>query len=273
MARLFIRFPDQAMRTVDKALKLLAYYTDTRPEIGLSELARLSGQDKATVHRMLKVLTDHGILEQNPASKTYRLGAEILRLARLREACFPVGTIVDPVLKDLAAKTGETAHASMIAGTQLASIGSAEPERGNRVHIEPGLIQPYHATASGLAFLSFCSPAFADAILNKPLARFTDYTDCDAASLRKRMAECAAGGVAISDLGYEADVCSTAAPLFDSDGMACGAVAVAAPTSRMNRQARKAIIAAVVMAACEITRGLGGEPSGAFKSATERLAA
>ena len=41
------------MGTVTKALSLLTFFTQTRPEIGLSDLTLLSGMNKATTHRLL----------------------------------------------------------------------------------------------------------------------------------------------------------------------------------------------------------------------------
>ena len=51
------------MRTVEKALRLLDHFNDQNPEFGLSELAKLSGIDKATVLRMLSDLVIHQINE------------------------------------------------------------------------------------------------------------------------------------------------------------------------------------------------------------------
>ena len=51
------------MRTVEKALRLLDYFDDQHPEFGLSELARLSGIDKATVLRMLGDLAATGFAD------------------------------------------------------------------------------------------------------------------------------------------------------------------------------------------------------------------
>ncbi len=261
------------MRTVDKALKLLDFFTDRRAEIGLSELARLSGIDKATTHRMATVLCRHGFLEQHPQTKAYRLGAGVLRLARLREACFPVDVVVNPVLRQLADETEETAHASLLAGEHLAAVGSVEPDRGNRVHIEPGLILPFHATASGLAFLAFARPEFVEKVLAKPLERFTEATDCDPENLRERIDAAARFGVAVSDMGFESDVCSTAAPIFGATAEVCGAVTVAAPSARMNDNLRQLVATRLTQAALAITKGLGGTPSEVFVSAIGSRAA
>ena len=56
------------MTTVDKALSLLEYFSDLRPEIGLSEFARLSGFDKSAALRMLGALVRAGFVEQDAHS-------------------------------------------------------------------------------------------------------------------------------------------------------------------------------------------------------------
>jgi DNA-binding IclR family transcriptional regulator len=139
------------VQTVDKALSLLSYFSEQRPSVGLSELARLSGFNKATTRRFLVALEKHGIVEQDATTRLYRLGAGLLRLARVREATNPVAAIVQPVLNDLVSVTGETAHFSLYAGGSLATIGLSESAKSSRVMLGKGEAIPLHATASGLA--------------------------------------------------------------------------------------------------------------------------
>src|SRR5437660_1256543 len=100
------------MGTVGKAMSLLELFTTAKPEIGLSELARLSNFDKATARRLLVSLMDHGLLEQDRETRLYRLGAGLVRLARIRESQFPLLPVAMPILQDLASQTGETVHLS-----------------------------------------------------------------------------------------------------------------------------------------------------------------
>ena len=86
------------MGTVAKALSLLNYFSLQRSEIGLSELARLSGMNKATVYRHMSELCAQGFAEQTQAGKSYRLGAEVLRLASLREAAVPLLSVAREML-------------------------------------------------------------------------------------------------------------------------------------------------------------------------------
>jgi IclR family transcriptional regulator, acetate operon repressor len=246
------------MRTVEKALRLLDIFDETQPEIGLSELARRAGLDKATALRMLSDMGAAGLIEQNPDSRAWRLGAGILRLARLREALFPVGEVIGPILQRLAEETGETAHASLRAGRDLGTIGVVESARSNRVYIEPGLILPLHATASGVAYCAFARPEVRDEVLARTLTAHTGATPADRDQLAARIDAAAARGYAIADQTFETEVCGIALPLFGPDGYASGALAVASPSSRMSPDRARAILAALIPAARDATRGLGG---------------
>ncbi|MFT5111764.1 MAG: DNA-binding IclR family transcriptional regulator [Parasphingorhabdus sp.] len=81
--RLFIQEAKfRVMQTTDKALSLLSQFSESRPQIGLSEFARLARFDKATTRRLLISLIRNGLVEQHPETRKYRLGASILSLAR-----------------------------------------------------------------------------------------------------------------------------------------------------------------------------------------------
>ena len=48
----------------------------------MSELARRLDLDRATVHRMLRTLYDERLIDQDQATKFYRLGSGIMELAQ-----------------------------------------------------------------------------------------------------------------------------------------------------------------------------------------------
>lgn len=249
------------MRTVDKALSLLDFFTVSRPEWGLSELAREAGFDKATTLRLLVSLVGRDLVEQHPESRKYRLGTAVLKLARVREACFPVMATVQPALDRLAAETGETAHASMISGGALLTVGIAEPQRSTRVHLEPTELLPFHATASGIVVLAFAAPDLVVRVLGADTFRdYTENTLRSAQAVQERVAIARRDGVALSDGTFEQDVLGIAAPIFDWSGHAQGAIAVASVAGRVDEAKRQAITTAVRAAAVEVTRALGAEP-------------
>ena len=125
------------MKTVDRAMQVLATFTERRPEIGLSDLARATNIDKATTRRLLISLLKHGMVEQNK-NRDYRLGPGVLGLAKIREASVPIEKIVQPILEHLSSESGETAHFSMLTGNTITNISIIESEHANRVIMDAG---------------------------------------------------------------------------------------------------------------------------------------
>lgn len=247
------------MQTTDKALSLLRLFNEARPELGLSEFARLAGFDKATTRRFLMALIRNGFVEQNPLSKKYRLGSGILSLARVREETFPVSNLVKPVLQGLVEQTGETAHFSMFSGNELRSIEKVESPRSVRVTVNFSEALPLHGTASGIAFLSHQPAETVDRLLTGDLPAYTKNTMTEVREVKKQIQLARQNGVARVDGAFELETCGVAAAIFDWEGYSSGAVAVVTPSSRMTDQHFDVTCKAVKAAATTITRAFGAE--------------
>lgn len=256
------------MSTVDRALKLLRLFTATRPEIGLSELARLAGYDKATTRRFLVALQKHAFVEQDQSSRKYRLGAAVLHLAQVREATRPLASVVAPLLEALSAATVETCYASHFTAGTLVTIGYCQANRATQVTMDPAEILPLHATGSGLAFLAFGPEALADRAIEAGLTRYTAGTITSAAALRRQLDAIRRAGHAVASRSYEEEIAGIGMPFFDGSGAAVGAIGVAAPVSRMSPELEERIVAHLLVAVLAATNGIGGTPSRAFVAAT-----
>ena len=261
------------MQTIEKGLSLLQLFSERCPEIGLTEIARRSGFDKATTRRFLLALKKHGFVEQNASTRAYRLGPGVLRLARVREAVSPIASVAHAVLEALVDSVGETAHFSLQTGEALGTIGVQESNQSNRVMLEKGESLPLHATASGIAYLAFAKPEIAKSVLRKKLKPYTDKTVVDPEEIASFLRKVKRSGSAVLKSSYEEGVCGIASPVFADDGYACGAVAVAVPISRASRQAVARIKAEVVAAANQITRATGAEPDPVVAQASSMVAA
>lgn len=248
------------MQTVDKAVNLLGFFTITTPEIGLSELARLAGYDKAATRRFLVSLQKHDFIEQNPEDRKYRLGAAFLRFARVREATMPLSSIIQPILNRLAEETGETAHASLFSGNRMSTIAIAEPQRATRVFVDPSQALTLHATASGQCCLAFNDEKDAKAILAAvQLEKHTKSTIVSKKELLALLERVRQRGFARAEQSFESDTIGTAAPFFNGDGKPIGAVAIASVASRFTPELDSLVVGKVRAAAVEITSALGGQ--------------
>jgi IclR family transcriptional regulator, acetate operon repressor len=245
------------MQTVDKAVELLGYFSERQPEIGLSELARTAGFDKASTRRLLLALIKHDYIEQNPDTKAYRLGIGVLRLARVRESSIPLDAIVNPLLEELVAKTGESAHFSLLSGGRISSIAVVDSDKSNRIHFVLGEEGPVHATASGIVCLAYSGERAIKEVLQGGLNAYTEHTVTQKSRFTEMLAAVRECGFHVNREHYELDVCSIAAPVFSRTDRPIGAFAVASPTSRFSKQNQHAIAAAVCSAARQASRALG----------------
>ncbi|HXT08973.1 MAG TPA: IclR family transcriptional regulator [Roseiarcus sp.] len=246
------------MSTVVKALSLLDHLEARRPEIGLVDLARLANLDEATTRRLLIALAAKGFIEQDPATRRYRLGAALVRLARIRDAAFPFIEIARPIVGALAQRTGETVHISQFAGDTLSSVFVCESPHANRVSVDVGQTLPFNCTASGLAFLSAASETFQNQVLNSPLPHMTPKSIATAEALRKGTEETRKLDYAMSDQGFEIGVVSIAAAIVGPSGAAVGALSITSPPVRADAATLKQQGRDACDVAARISAALGG---------------
>jgi DNA-binding IclR family transcriptional regulator len=247
------------LSTVGKAISLLDLFSVDEPELGLTEIARRSGFDKATTRRLLVSLTQHGFVEQDVETRHYRLGAGLTRLARIREARFPFLQTSLPFIRELATETAETVHLAEASNGTLLSVHVEHPTRANRVNVNVGEYLPLHSTASGIAYLAHVREPLLKSALAGPLEPYTSRTITDPAAVADSIKVARKRGYSMSDQGYEEGVFSVAAAILGPDGYAIGTLAVAAPLVRTSKAAATERGKAVAAAARGISEQLYGE--------------
>lgn len=243
------------MGTIAKALQLLTHFSSDLPEIGLSQFVQLTGEDKATLHRRLGELKQSGFLHQDDVSRAYRLGPAISRLEIVKETTFPARRAAMDVLRKLNQQVRETVHVSVIQGNQgLSTLAHIDdPSHGIRVYMDTNELLPFHATASGLTVLAFLEQERVEKILKKGLPKYTADTLTNVARVRNLLIDFRREGYSQSKGGFELDVVGLAMPLFDNRDDCAGAIAIAAPSSRMDSQRIQALLPQLQDAADEIS--------------------
>lgn len=245
------------MSSVGKALELLALFTPTRPEIGLSQLCRLAGRDKATTYRHLQAMEAALFVEKNPLTKAYRLGPAVLHLSAVREQTVPRKEAASAALEKLAEQTGETAHVSLLSGRTVHFLASCESQMHATRAIIDLAIFPLHATASGIAALAFGPAELIDEALGN-LKAFTPATPTTEDALRNVVEEARRTGFGRSMKSFEEEIHSISAPIFDSSGLYAGSVSVAAVAVRFDSQLERIMMERLIEASRQITLSWGG---------------
>lgn len=209
-----------------RILEMMAASTDT---VGITELADELGIDKSSVSRLVQTLANYGYAKQDPQSRRYRLGPQIIWLSRNLLARMPLRDEARPFLGLLVERTGECAHLAILAQNQALYIDQVESPASLRVTTGVGTLAPLHCTALGKSLLAFNNHAE----IPEALPAFTLRTITDPDTLRLHLEQTRRQGYAVDDEEYELGVRCVAAPVKDYRGSAVGAIGISGPAGRL----------------------------------------
>jgi DNA-binding IclR family transcriptional regulator len=242
-----LRVTDSANRVVS-VLEVLA---DAPDGAGVSDVARMLGVHKTTASRLLGTLAARGMVERDPLTRRYRLGAGIVGLAGAAMARLPVVSQARPELEQLTNVTSETVNLAILEGRHVVYVDQVTPRQAVVMANWIGRRSPAHASSSGKVLLAFGDGKSADSVLAGRLERLTRHTVVEPKRLRSILAETRRQGYATSTGELEEGLVTIAAPVL-VNGRAIAAVSLSGPSFRIPprdqpRLARLAIDAATAV--------------------------
>jgi IclR family transcriptional regulator, KDG regulon repressor len=219
---------------VARALALLDAFSPERPELGLTELARVTGISKATTYRLASTLERYHYLNHDPQSSRYRLGLRAIVLGNLALANLGFGDHILPYMRELAQQCGGTVSLAVLDDrevTYIKRIRSADPVL---IDTPVGARAPAHATAIGKVLLAYLSNIELERIIaTKGLVPLTSQTVTDPDALKSELHACRERGYVIEKGEFADGVHSVGAPIFDYHGRAVASLAVAGAAFRL----------------------------------------
>ena len=251
----------EGVQAVKRAITILKTLGEEEMELGVSELARRSGLQKSTVHRLLQTLQHEGLVEQNPETGKYRLGLEILRLAGtvLREL-EDLQQVARPFLRALAEECGETVNLTILAGDGVINVDRIPSPHRVRNIGWIGRKMPLHCVSAGKVFLAYMPEEEVERFLNSKLPQLTKYTITDPAKLREELQRVRELGYGVGLEELEEGLNAVAAPIRDYRGKVVAAISVSGPSFRLTREKIPEVAELTKRAADEVSRHLGYVP-------------
>lgn len=244
-----------------RGLGLLSYLGQSQGPLGLTELAILSGLDKATVHRLARALVDCGYLTQDPATRAYSLGLRILDLGFATLARLDVRQLALPYMRALAEQFDRASVSlCVLDGRDAVYIERISQRRTSvNVHVQVGSRIPAHCGSMGKAMLAALPVAESGALLRaQPLDAWTPRTLTSPSALEAQLEDVRTSGYAVNDEETALGLRSLAASVRRFDGRPAAAVNVAVAVAEMSLpELVEAAAPAVVEAAARISRHLG----------------
>ncbi len=220
---------------ISRALEVLELLAAAERPQGLVELMQATGLPKSTLHRILVGLERERVVQREPDGKRYAAGPRLVSLAvqALRNSSHRGER--HAILQALVDQIGETCNFTTLDGSEVVYLDRVEAQWPLRMVLQPGSRVPLHCTASGKLFLSLMpAPRRHRLIGAAPLKRYTDGTITRPDRLEQALAEIRDEMVGTDDEEFLAGLSAIAVPVTDPRGQVCAAVAVHAPTARMN---------------------------------------
>jgi IclR family acetate operon transcriptional repressor len=143
--------PAVGVRSVGKAFDVLEAFLSADGPLNLSELAELSGQPMASVHRQVRTLVDRGYLRP-VASRRYTLGHQLVPLGQLAQRA--VGGTSRHRLDQLVMTFQETVNLAVLDGDHVVYVGQSPSPHSVRMFTEIGRRALPHCTGVGKALLA-----------------------------------------------------------------------------------------------------------------------
>ncbi|GAA4245858.1 IclR family transcriptional regulator [Dactylosporangium darangshiense] len=246
-------------QSVERALTILRVFTTGRPELRVSDIARLADLGLSTASRLLATLEAAGFVDRDPVSGLYRLGLDTVSLGAAVLNGHPVHREARQIAQNLAAELGLGVNVAVRRDSSVFYLLNFEGKHAPRSFALAGQRNPLHATGLGKSLLSGLVPGQRRLIL--PDGTMTAYTPRTIITHEHLDIEIER----TVERGYGSEVeelalgrACVAAPIRDASGDVVAALSVSGPLSAMDLQNREETLARIVIEAADsISIGLG----------------
>jgi DNA-binding IclR family transcriptional regulator len=203
---------------LERGLCILECFTEDRLRLQLREIAELTGLDKATLLRLLRVLTRARMIHRAD-NGSFSPGPALLRLGMLYRRTFNVGSRLQPALQQVMQQTGETTAFYVRDGDERICLYREISNNEVRHHVEVGARIPLTSGGSS----------------SHVLRAFTGGETPQIESILR-------DGYAMTREERVPQIASVALPVFDGDGSFLGSLVVIGIAPRQDAEAqRKAV--------------------------------
>ena len=204
--------------------------------LGVVRIAELIGREKSQVSRALRGLAESGFVDRDSSTLHYRLGWRFFTLAA-RAGEQRLLNVAPPLLERLVKSLGETAHLSVLQGTEVLTILSESPPHAVKAVGWAGRTVPVYCTSSGRALLfDHEHEALGELLSGIEFRELGPNTVADVGELYERLVAARARGYAVVDEEFEFGLVGAAAPVRDFRGRIVAVLNVSAPKFRFGER-------------------------------------
>jgi len=227
-----VRRPAGFVHSLEGGLSVIRCFSDERPRLTLSEVARQTGQSRASARRSLLTLQTLGYVSSD--DRQFFLTPRVLTLGYAYLSSLSFADVAQSHLADLANEVHESCSASVLDGFEIVYVARAATKRIMTISLSVGTRLPAYATSMGRVLLAALPDDQLNAYLDQgTLAPLTERTIVDRDQLSAELARTRTRGWCLVDQELEDGLRSIAVPVHDASGRVVAAVNTSAHATRV----------------------------------------
>lgn len=243
-------------QTLRRGLAVLRLLTRAGPGgLRMGEIGRRLELNKATAIRLTRTLLEEGFVVRDSVSSCYRLGPEAFAIGLATEPSYTLLRLAAPLLRTLAAESGDTVFFSVLHGYENICLSRDEGDFPIRNQlIKAGDRWPLGVGAGACALLAALDDRQIDDVLARNASmRAERFPRCTDEAIRqlidqtRRMGYCVQPGLVIEGSW------AVGVPVHDTEGRPVASISIAAIEPRLGPARSAALGSRLVRASAELT--------------------
>ncbi|PKO89359.1 MAG: IclR family transcriptional regulator [Betaproteobacteria bacterium HGW-Betaproteobacteria-12] len=264
----------QGIQSIEVGFRLLNVLATTNRPMMLRDIAKGAGMPAAKAHRYMVSFLRIGIVEQDPASGRYDLGAYALQLGLSGLGRLDPVRLSGPVLESLCEEIQETV-ALAVWGTRGATIvrivDSGSPVT---ITLRHGTVLSLSKSATGRAFAAFFRSPFLKKMLDEELREAAEASNTAITTIRrqleKTLTDIRSHGISRATGSLTPGINGFSAPVYDHTGSMVASITALGTVGEFDAEWSGPVAKAMLAAAEVLSRRLGYGTTGELPGAPER---
>jgi len=220
-----------AVKSLDRGLDILEYVAACPEPPSFSQLLANLGIPRSSLFHLLTNLLSRKFLERDPKTEGYRLGSEVVTIARKAQSP-SLSDRVTPFLRQLSLETSETCGFYVQVADSVEVVASAISTQALSYTMKAGMSAPLYAVSAGKIVLAEQRPEeLRDYLARVAFAPATPHTVRSKSRLKKEIQTVRATGFAYSREEFTLGITAIATAVRSKTRF-YGAINLAVPTAR-----------------------------------------
>jgi IclR family transcriptional regulator, KDG regulon repressor len=225
---------------IDKSLNILMAFIPENQEMGTLEISKKLGLNNATASRILLTLAKRRFLQQDPKTKTFKLGQSAMLIGRavIDSLNSQFVQIVKPHMDRLRSSVNTSIVLEQMVKDKSIVMSVSEGQQRIRLAGNVGESIPIHAAAGAKAVLAFSDAEIAEKIISHidVYDRFTPNTITSKDRLIKNLRVAKRNGYSLDNEETDIGIKAVGVPIFDYRHVPVAGLAVVFPAHRIGKK-------------------------------------